>query len=62
LGSLPDGGTPPATITIHGADASGRITSPVIGRFGYRPTGGGLTCVNDTTAGSGVMWYSEQPR
>ncbi len=60
IGSLPDGGTPPATITVHGADVSGRITSPSLGRFGYRPPGGGLACVSDVSQGS-VAWYSKEP-
>lgn len=59
IGSLPDGGTPPPVVTVKGADAMGRVT-PVIGRFGWRQTGGSLQCSPDVTL-SGVQWYSRQP-
>ncbi|MFT3835998.1 MAG: choice-of-anchor D domain-containing protein [Myxococcaceae bacterium] len=62
IGSLPDGGTPPPTISVKGADGTGRIVNAFKGRFGYRPAGGGLACVNDTTLGNNVKWYTEQPR
>ena len=58
IGSLPDGGTPPAIVTVVGADG-GLITEPSIARFGQRPSGG-LTCEHDVTL-SGIDWYSRQP-
>lgn len=61
VGSLPDGGTPPPVVDVKGADGMGRVTSPVISRFGWRQTGGSLQCSPDVTL-SGVQWYSEQPR
>ncbi len=60
IGSLPDGGTPPATIVVLGQGAGGRITSPVVGRFGFRPTGGSLRCTPDQTI-NGTAWYGENP-
>lgn len=60
-GSLPDGGTPPPIVDAKGADGAGRVTSPVVSRFGWRQTGGSLQCSPDVTL-SGVPWYSEQPR
>ncbi len=59
-GSLPDGGTPPATIFVKGADA-GRVVAPQIARFGWRQTGGSLQCSPDTTRGAGIDWYARQP-
>lgn len=59
-GSLPDGGTPPATVIARGADA-GRIVTPQVARFGWRQTGGSLQCSPDTTKGNGVDWYARQP-
>ncbi|GMU61487.1 MAG: hypothetical protein AMXMBFR34_32500 [Myxococcaceae bacterium] len=61
LGSLPDGGTPPPVVEVKGADVNGRVTAPVISRFGWRQTGGSLQCSPDVTLG-GVQWYAEQPR
>ena len=60
IGSLPDGGTPPPTVQIIGADNTGRIINPQFTRYGYRQTGGSLRCSPDTTV-SGVDWYSQQP-
>lgn len=60
LGSLPDGGTPPAQITVVGQGAQGRITTPAIGRFGYRQTGGALRCAPDLTI-NGSSWYGQNP-
>jgi len=61
IGSLPDGGTPPPIVDVKGADGAGRITAPVISRFGYRQTGGSLQCSPNVTL-SGVQWYAEEPR
>ncbi|MEW5737362.1 MAG: choice-of-anchor D domain-containing protein [Myxococcota bacterium] len=61
VGSLPDGGTPPPVVQVKGADVNGRITAPVVSRFGWRQTGGSLQCSPDVTLG-GVQWYAEQPR
>ncbi len=61
VGSLPDGGTPPPTLSVKGADVNGRIANPFLARYGYRPAGGGLSCVNDTTMGNNVKWYTRQP-
>ncbi|MER2563876.1 MAG: choice-of-anchor D domain-containing protein [Myxococcaceae bacterium] len=60
IGSLPDGGTPLATITVQGQGAGGRITNPVIGRFGYRQTGGALRCSPDLMI-NGTAWYGQNP-
>ena len=60
LGSLPDGGTPPANVVARGADA-GRIVAPQLARYGWRQTGGSLQCSPDTTKGAAVDWYSRQP-
>jgi hypothetical protein len=61
IGTLPDGGTPPPVVTVTGADVTGRVSSPSIGRFGYRQAGGSLQCSPDVTL-SGVPWYAAQPR
>jgi hypothetical protein len=61
IGSLPDGGTPLPIVEVKGADVSGRITAPLVSRFGWRQTGGSLQCSPDVTLG-GVPWYAEQPR
>lgn len=60
IGSLPDGGTPPAQISVTGAGAQGRITNPAIGRFGYRQTGGALRCSPDLSI-NGANWYGQNP-
>ncbi|MBL9037890.1 MAG: choice-of-anchor D domain-containing protein [Archangium sp.] len=60
IGTLADGGSPPPVITVKGADGTGRITSPLLGRFGIRQTGGSLTCSPDTSV-NGVQWYSRRP-
>lgn len=60
IGSLPDGGTPPAVVTVIGADGTGRVTTPSIARFGVRAVGGSLRCEPDTTQNA-VQWYSRQP-
>lgn len=59
IGSLADGGTPLATVTPKGTDGTGRIASPVIGRFGWRQSGS-LQCTPDSTQGGGLLWYSRQ--
>ncbi len=59
LGSLPDGGTPPPQVVVKGADSTGRVTSPLVGRFGLRQSGGSLQCTTDVTIG-GLQWYSQQ--
>ncbi len=61
IGSLPDGGTPPPVVTVKGADGTGRVVNPVVGRFGYRQAGGSLQCSPDVTLG-GVDWYAQEPR
>ncbi len=61
LGTLPDGGTPPPAVIVKGADPSGRVTAPLVTRFGWRQAGGSLQCSPDVTI-SGVPWYAEQPR
>lgn len=60
IGSLPDGGTPPADVVVTGQGANGRITTPVVGRFGFRPTGGSLRCTPDLTI-NGTSWFGENP-
>jgi hypothetical protein len=59
IGSLPDGGTPPPQVVVKGADSTGRVVSPVLGRFGIRQSGGSLQCTSDVTIG-GLQWYSQQ--
>ncbi len=59
IGSLPDGGTPPPVVHVHGADASGRVVSPVVARFGVRQAGGSLQCAPDVS--SPTAWFSRQP-
>lgn len=61
VGSLPDGGTPAPVVEVKGADLTGRITAPLVSRFGWRQTGGSLQCSPDATS-SGVQWYTQQPR
>ncbi|MBE2251677.1 MAG: choice-of-anchor D domain-containing protein [Myxococcus sp.] len=60
LGTLPDGGTPPPTIVVPGTGGGGRLTSPVLGRFGYRPSGGSLRCTPDLMI-NGTAWYGQNP-
>jgi hypothetical protein len=60
IGSLPDGGTPAPVVTVKGADSTGRVSTPVVGRFGYRQTGGSLQCNPDVTQNS-VQWYAQEP-
>lgn len=60
IGSLPDGGTPPPQIIVQGQGAGGRITNPVVSRFGYRQTGGSLRCSPDLMLG-GTGWYGQNP-
>jgi hypothetical protein len=60
IGSLPDGGTPLATISITGQGGGGRIVTPVVGRFGFRPTGGSLRCTPDLMLGN-TAWYGQNP-
>ena len=60
IGSLSDGGTPPANVLARGADA-GRVVAPQVARFGWRQAGGSLQCSPDTTKGAGVDWYARQP-
>ncbi len=64
IGSLPDGGTPLATIELKGIDAgSERIVAPVTTRYGTRKAGS-LSCEADATFtafGTSINWYSRQP-
>lgn len=60
IGTLADGGTPAPTVEARGADASGRITAPLVSRFGYRAPGA-ARCSPDITV-DGTAWYAEQPR
>ena len=56
-GTQPDGGPGLATIVVKGADVSGRVTAPLIGRFGFRQNGS-LQCSPDDSARA---WYTRQP-
>jgi hypothetical protein len=58
--ALPDGGALMPTVTVPGADVTGRVTNPALARFGWRQPGGSLQCTPDLT-GSGLDWYSRQP-
>jgi hypothetical protein len=58
--ALPDGGPLPPVVTVPGADG-GRVVAPSLARFGRREVGGSLACTPDVT-GTGVPWYSRQPR
>lgn len=60
IGSLPDGGTPPPAITVLGQGAGGRITNPVLSRFGFRETGDSLRCTPDLSV-NGTAWYGQNP-
>jgi hypothetical protein len=60
IGSLADGGTPPPAITVRGQGPGGRITTPIIGRFGYRETGDSLRCTPDLRL-NGTAWFGENP-
>ncbi len=60
IGSLPDGGTPPPQIVVSGQGGGGRIVNPVVGRFGYRQTGGSLRCSPDLMV-NGLSWYGQNP-
>lgn len=62
VGSLPDAGTPLATIEVKGADSNGRVTQPAIARYGYRPAGGNTSqCTPDSQQGPNVDWFTRQP-
>jgi hypothetical protein len=55
-----DGGTPVPTVTVPGADGSGRVVTPDVARFGVRAAGGSLQCSPDTNV-NGVAWYAREP-
>ncbi|MBX7115344.1 MAG: choice-of-anchor D domain-containing protein [Myxococcaceae bacterium] len=62
IGSLPDGGSPLATIEVKGADGTGRVANPSVARFGYRPPGGNAPlCSPDSQLGPNVDWFTRQP-
>ncbi|MHB8874369.1 MAG: choice-of-anchor D domain-containing protein [Myxococcaceae bacterium] len=56
-GLLADGGSSAPQVVVKGADATGRITSPVLARFGSRS---GLQCSPNANR-SGVDWYVPAP-
>jgi hypothetical protein len=51
-GVLPDGGSSGPRVVVKGADGSGRVTAPMLARFGYRQLNS-LQC----SPNPGTDWY-----